>query len=51
MHQEENDKEFFFKDESFRIRSCVFEVNRKLGNGFLEAVYQGGTFAHYRSLG
>ncbi|MFP3090613.1 GxxExxY protein [Treponema sp. TIM-1] len=29
-----------YKDECFRIQSCVFEVNRKLGSGFLEAVYQ-----------
>ena len=26
--------------ETFRIRSAVFEVSRQLGTGFLEAVYQ-----------
>jgi GxxExxY protein len=29
-----------YKDECFSIQSCAFEVNRKLGSGFLEAVYQ-----------
>ncbi|MDR1388439.1 MAG: GxxExxY protein [Treponema sp.] len=24
----------------YRIQGCIFEVNRKLGSGFLEAVYQ-----------
>jgi GxxExxY protein len=39
---DENDKteKILYKDECFRIQSCVFEVNRKLGSGFLEAVYQ-----------
>jgi GxxExxY protein len=27
-------------DETFRIRGAIFEVNRHLGYGFLEAVYQ-----------
>jgi GxxExxY protein len=36
---DENDK-LLYRDESYIIRSCVFEVNRKLGSGFLEAVYQ-----------
>ncbi len=27
-------------DEAYRIRGAVFEVNRTLGAGFLEAVYQ-----------
>ncbi|MDR1445336.1 MAG: GxxExxY protein [Treponema sp.] len=37
-----NDKprEILYKDECFRIQSCVFQVNKKLGSGFLEAVYQ-----------
>jgi GxxExxY protein len=30
----------FFKDECYKINSCIFEVNRKLGSGFLEPVYQ-----------
>jgi GxxExxY protein len=29
-----------YKDESYRINHCVFEVYRKLGGGFLEVVYQ-----------
>ena len=33
-------KAFYYKDESYLIRSCIFEVHRKLGNGFLETVYQ-----------
>ncbi len=30
----------FFAEETFQIRSAVFEVNREMGAGFLEAVYQ-----------
>ena len=29
-----------FEEETFRIRSAVFEVSKQLGIGFLEAVYQ-----------
>jgi len=29
-----------YEDESFQIRGAVFEVYRKMGCGFLEAVYQ-----------
>ena len=29
-----------FEDETFQIRSAIFEVNREMGAGFLEAVYQ-----------
>ena len=29
-----------FEEESFRVRTAVFEVSRQLGTGFLEAVYQ-----------
>ena len=29
-----------FKDECFEIYGCIYAVNRKLGTGFLEAVYQ-----------
>ena len=32
--------EIFFKDECFEIYGCIYAVNRKLGIGFLEAVYQ-----------
>jgi len=33
-------RQIFYKEESFLINSCIYEVNRKLGTGFLEAVYQ-----------
>jgi hypothetical protein len=36
---DENNK-ILYKEECFRIQSCVFEVHRKSGSGFLEAVYQ-----------
>jgi len=29
-----------YEDESFQIRSAIFEVYREMGCGFLEAVYQ-----------
>ncbi|HQT51918.1 MAG TPA: GxxExxY protein [Phenylobacterium sp.] len=29
-----------YPDEVFRIQGAIFEVNRELGAGFLEAVYQ-----------
>jgi GxxExxY protein len=29
-----------FKDECYKINNCIYEVNKKLGAGFLEAVYQ-----------
>jgi len=32
--------EFLFGAETFEIRGAVFEVNRTMGGGFLEAVYQ-----------
>ena len=32
--------EILLKDECFKIYGCIFAVNRKLGAGFLEAVYQ-----------
>jgi GxxExxY protein len=40
MNNGDKTKEILYKDESYRIYSCVFEVNRKLGSGFLESVYQ-----------
>jgi len=30
----------FLKNECFRIYGCIFTVYKKLGSGFLEAVYQ-----------
>jgi GxxExxY protein len=32
--------ELLFEEETFQVRSAVFEVSRVLGTGFLEAVYQ-----------
>ena len=32
--------EVVFKEECFEIYGCIYSVNRKLGTGFLEAVYQ-----------
>ena len=29
-----------FKDECYKIYGCIYAVNKKLGAGFLEAVYQ-----------
>ncbi|MDR3161657.1 MAG: GxxExxY protein [Spirochaetaceae bacterium] len=40
MNEDNEEKELLYKDECYRIRKCAFEVNRKLGIGFLEAVYQ-----------
>jgi len=39
-HKPHEQANIFFKEESFLINSCIYEVNRKLGTGFLEAVYQ-----------
>ena len=33
-------KDIIFKNECFQINSCIYAVNKKLGTGFLEAVYQ-----------
>lgn len=34
------DGNFFHKEETFQIRGAAFDVYRKMGPGFLEAVYQ-----------
>lgn len=34
------DSHIILRDEVFRIQGAVFEVNRAMGQGFLEAVYQ-----------
>jgi GxxExxY protein len=36
----EPDEKLLYSDEVFRIRGAVFEVNRVMGPGFLEGVYQ-----------
>ncbi len=33
-------KEIFYREENYEINNCIYEVNKKLGVGFLEAVYQ-----------
>jgi hypothetical protein len=40
MSEGKEGKEFLYEEESKRIRACVYEVNRKLESGFLEAVHQ-----------
>ncbi|HZZ87775.1 MAG TPA: GxxExxY protein [Caulobacteraceae bacterium] len=35
-----DDTSLLYSEETFRVRSAVFEVSRQLGTGFLEAVYQ-----------
>ena len=37
QHEQED---LMFKDECFEIYGCIYAVNRKLGTGFLESVYQ-----------
>jgi GxxExxY protein len=32
--------DILYKDECFKIYGCIYAVNKKLGAGFLEAVYQ-----------
>lgn len=32
-------EEFFFKEETYKIRGAAFEVYKVMGCGFLEAVY------------
>jgi GxxExxY protein len=36
---------------TFRIRSAVFQVNKQLGSGFLEKVYENALLVELRSLG
>jgi GxxExxY protein len=35
-----NDERILYADEVFAIQGAIFEVNRHMGTGFLEAVYQ-----------
>ncbi len=39
-NQHEQKQELIYKDECYKIYSCIYAVNKKLGTGFLEAVYQ-----------
>ena len=36
----EEKEDFVYKNESYKINGCIYAVNKKLGFGFLEAVYQ-----------
>ncbi|MCL2042609.1 MAG: GxxExxY protein [Treponema sp.] len=40
QHEQEDKKNLLFKDECYDIYGCIYIVNKKLGAGFLEAVYQ-----------
>jgi GxxExxY protein len=39
-HERAGPDGMMYRDEVFRIQGAIFEVNRVLGAGFLEAVYQ-----------
>jgi GxxExxY protein len=39
-HEDERDAGLIFSEETFAIRGSIYEVNRAMGAGFLEAVYQ-----------
>jgi GxxExxY protein len=40
-HVNQHEKcDILFKDECYEIYGCIYTVNKKLGTGFLEAVYQ-----------
>ena len=36
----EKDEKIIFKKESYELQGAIFEVYRKMGSGFLKAVYQ-----------
>ncbi|MDA3970057.1 MAG: GxxExxY protein [Desulfobulbaceae bacterium] len=38
--QKNTETDFIDKELSYKVRGCVFEVYRQLGNGFLESVYE-----------
>jgi GxxExxY protein len=39
-NQHEQKQGLIYKDECYGIYNCIYTVNKKLGTGFLEAVYQ-----------
>ena len=39
-HHEPEEESLLYKDECYKINGCIYAVNKNLGNGFLEAVYQ-----------
>jgi GxxExxY protein len=46
-----SDGNLLHAEETFRIRSAVFEVSRQLGTGFLEAVYQEALALEFQEQG
>ena len=42
---------FYYKVESYNIRSAIFAVHNELGNGFLERVYQDALEYEFRERG
>ena len=40
QHEQKTKSKILFEDECFKIYGCIYAVNKKLGTGFLEAVYQ-----------
>jgi GxxExxY protein len=40
MQEDTKGEKLRYENESFRIRGCMYEINKKPGIGFLEAVYQ-----------
>ncbi|MBW8812089.1 MAG: GxxExxY protein [Caulobacterales bacterium] len=47
----EKHERFLHGEEVFRIQGAVFEVNRILGAGFLEAIYQESLALEFRARG
>ena len=39
-NQHKQGEKLLFRDECYKIYGCIYMVNKKLGSGFLEAVYQ-----------
>ena len=40
QHEQEKKVDVLYKNECYTINGCIYAVNKKLGTGFLEAVYQ-----------
>ena len=38
--EQEDKADILYKEECYNIYGCIYAVNKKLGAGFLEAVYQ-----------
>jgi hypothetical protein len=37
MNEGKKEKEILYEEESYRIRTCIYEVNRKLGSAYPKA--------------